>query len=224
MIALHGEFDKITGTRIHNRIRHIANKLFDNDKKLPKDDRREFPQCMADALPHHTTGTRSARNAYRRNSSHATGNANSHTSSLRTITGTGNANSRNQNAQNAGSSGSKTRNVQGAATDRDKETGITIQDEHVNRVSNVQDARTGNGQSISADDTTADNNSSKNAGDDEDGVDALSTRAPQTVSEASTADSGKGCGADAVDTADNREACDAGDVEVQGSATGGLGG
>jgi len=55
MIAMHGEFDKITGTRIHNRIRHIAGKLFDNDKKLPKDTRREFTQCMADALDHSIT-------------------------------------------------------------------------------------------------------------------------------------------------------------------------
>jgi len=92
MIAMHGEFDKITGTRISNRIQHIAKQLFNNDQRLPKDQRREFPQCMADALQHQTTGTRSARNAHRRNSSHATGNANSHTSSRRTITGTGNVN------------------------------------------------------------------------------------------------------------------------------------
>ncbi len=55
MIALHGEFDKITGTRISNRIRHLANKLFDNDQRLPKNERRKFPQCMADALDHSTT-------------------------------------------------------------------------------------------------------------------------------------------------------------------------
>ncbi len=59
MIAIHGEFDKITGTRIHNRIRHIAGKCLDGDKKLPKDDRRKFPQCMADALEHITTNTKS---------------------------------------------------------------------------------------------------------------------------------------------------------------------
>ncbi|MCY4176597.1 MAG: DUF222 domain-containing protein [Acidimicrobiaceae bacterium] len=50
MVALHGEFDKITGTRIHNRIRHIAEQLLGNDRKLPKADRRQFAQCMADAL------------------------------------------------------------------------------------------------------------------------------------------------------------------------------
>jgi len=55
MIALHGEFDKITGTRISNRIRHLAKQLFNNDQRLPKDQRREFAQCMADALDHHTT-------------------------------------------------------------------------------------------------------------------------------------------------------------------------
>ncbi len=60
MIAIHGEFDKITGTRISNRIRHLANKLFDNDQRLPKAQRRKFPQCMADALEHTTTNTRGA--------------------------------------------------------------------------------------------------------------------------------------------------------------------
>ena len=57
MVRLHGEFDKITGTRIRNRLRHTASRLFDADKKLPQSDRREFPQCMADALQHHTTQT-----------------------------------------------------------------------------------------------------------------------------------------------------------------------
>ena len=52
MVRLHGEFDKITGTRIHNRLRHTASRLFDADKKLPQSDRRKFPQCMADALQH----------------------------------------------------------------------------------------------------------------------------------------------------------------------------
>ena len=57
MVRLHGEFDKITGTRIRNRLRHTASRLFDADKKLPQSDRRKFPQCMADALQHHTTQT-----------------------------------------------------------------------------------------------------------------------------------------------------------------------
>ncbi|MCY4174805.1 MAG: DUF222 domain-containing protein, partial [Acidimicrobiaceae bacterium] len=52
MVRLHGEFDKITGTRIRNRLRHTASRLFDADKKLPQSDRRKFPQCMADALQH----------------------------------------------------------------------------------------------------------------------------------------------------------------------------
>ena len=52
MVRLHGEFDKITGTRIRNRLRHTASRLFDADKKLPQSERRKFPQCMADALQH----------------------------------------------------------------------------------------------------------------------------------------------------------------------------
>ncbi|MCY4068141.1 MAG: DUF222 domain-containing protein, partial [Acidimicrobiaceae bacterium] len=52
MVRLHGEFDKITGTRLRNRLRHTASRLFDADKKLPQSERREFPQCMADALQH----------------------------------------------------------------------------------------------------------------------------------------------------------------------------
>ncbi len=52
MVRLHGEFDKITGTRIRNRLRHTASRLLDADKKLPQSDRRKFPQCMADALQH----------------------------------------------------------------------------------------------------------------------------------------------------------------------------
>jgi len=61
MIALHGEFDKVTGTRISNRIRHLANKFFTNDQRLPKNERRQFPQCMADALDHSTTTGTSAK-------------------------------------------------------------------------------------------------------------------------------------------------------------------
>ncbi len=55
MITLHGEFDKITGTRIHNRLRHIAKQLLNNDREHPKDQRRQLTQCMADALQHCTT-------------------------------------------------------------------------------------------------------------------------------------------------------------------------
>ena len=57
MVCLHGEFDKITGTRLHNRLRHTASRLLDADKKLPEEQRRKFPQCMADALQHYTTRT-----------------------------------------------------------------------------------------------------------------------------------------------------------------------
>ncbi len=55
MVNLRGQFDKITGQRISNRLRHTAAKLFNADKKLPQAERREFTQCMADALDHHTT-------------------------------------------------------------------------------------------------------------------------------------------------------------------------
>ena len=61
MVRLQGEFDKITGTRLRNRLRHTASRLLDADKKLPKTQRREFPQCMADALQHHTTRTSTSR-------------------------------------------------------------------------------------------------------------------------------------------------------------------
>ncbi|MCY4176376.1 MAG: DUF222 domain-containing protein [Acidimicrobiaceae bacterium] len=57
MVSLRGEFDKITGTRIHNRLLHTARQLFNSDKTLPKAQRREFPQCMADALERCTTNT-----------------------------------------------------------------------------------------------------------------------------------------------------------------------
>jgi len=59
MVNLRGEFDKITGQRISNRLRHTAAKLFNADKKLPQAERREFTQCLADALDHHTTITTS---------------------------------------------------------------------------------------------------------------------------------------------------------------------
>ena len=58
MIALHGEFDKITGTRLRNRLSHTAGRLLAADKKLPEAQRRKFPQCMADALEHCTTHPR----------------------------------------------------------------------------------------------------------------------------------------------------------------------
>ncbi len=57
MIGLHGEFDKITGQRLHNRLRQTAARLLNADKQLPESQRREFPQCMADALQHHITQT-----------------------------------------------------------------------------------------------------------------------------------------------------------------------
>ena len=50
MVHLHGEFDKATGTRIANRLRHRARSLLDADKKTPGAKRRSFDQCMADAL------------------------------------------------------------------------------------------------------------------------------------------------------------------------------
>ena len=57
MIALHGEFDKVTGTCLRNRLSRTASKLLDADKKLPEAQRRKFPQCMADALQHYATRT-----------------------------------------------------------------------------------------------------------------------------------------------------------------------
>ncbi len=57
MVALHGEFDKVTGTCLRNRLSRTASKLLDADKKLPEAQRRKFPQCMADALQHYATRT-----------------------------------------------------------------------------------------------------------------------------------------------------------------------
>ncbi len=214
MIALHGEFDKITGTRIHNRIRHVAGQLFANDKKHPKEQRRQFPQCMADALDHSTNTP---------------------------ATNTGNETSnRTRNTQNVGSvrrvssesiaSSSKTRDDQGLATGFGEDTGTSKQAEHLNKAGNHQDVRTRNGQSINTDTTTATNNNSfdsENAADDKNAedvtksrsasnhvtgenadaggnaVDALSTTAPQTINETSTADGGAVCGVNTVETADN---------------------
>ncbi len=61
MIALHGEFDKITGQRLHNRLRQTAIRLLNADKQLPKKQRRKFPQCMADALDLHSTAATTKR-------------------------------------------------------------------------------------------------------------------------------------------------------------------
>ncbi len=209
MIALHGEFDKITGTRIHNRIRHIAGQFFTNDKKLPKSQRRQFPQCMADALDH-TTNTPNI-------------NTGSETSK------------RNQNSQNIESvrrfssesiASSKTRSDQDAVTACGENTDTSSQAEHVNKAGNDQDARTRNGQGAvtgctenavtdattatndaSADAEPAVNNSNENASNGEDGVDVISATASQSVNEASTTTGGENCGVDAVDTADSGEAC-----------------
>ena len=61
MVHLHGEFDKVTGQRIGNRLRAVAGSLHDADKEACKQAgngsepgsrarRRSFDQCMADAL------------------------------------------------------------------------------------------------------------------------------------------------------------------------------
>ncbi len=188
MIALHGEFDKITGTRIHNRIRHVAGQLFANDKKHPKEQRREFTQCMADALDHSTNTP---------------------------ATNTGNETSnRTRNTQNVGSvrrvndesnaSSSTTRNGQDAATDCGEDTDTSKQAEHVNKAGNHQDARTRNGQSINTDTTTADNsnNSSENVGDDKNAADVTKSRSASNHATGENAVDGK----DAADATKSRPA------------------
>ena len=52
MVHLHGQFDTLTGRRVGNRLRAEAAGMYDADKKNSKnsDERRSFPQCMADAL------------------------------------------------------------------------------------------------------------------------------------------------------------------------------
>jgi len=52
MVALHGEFDPATGRRIRNRLETEARRLYVADKKLAGTpaERRNFHQCMADAL------------------------------------------------------------------------------------------------------------------------------------------------------------------------------
>ncbi len=57
MVNLRAQFDKITGQRIGNRLRHTAAQLFAADKNLPESERREFTQCLADALDRHTTSS-----------------------------------------------------------------------------------------------------------------------------------------------------------------------
>ena len=54
MVHLYGEFDAVTGERIHNRLEAEARRMHDCDKKNAAngngDQRRTFDQCMADAL------------------------------------------------------------------------------------------------------------------------------------------------------------------------------
>ncbi len=52
MVHVHGEFDPVAGNRIGNRLRAVAGRLRDTDKKQAGADteRRSFDQCMADAL------------------------------------------------------------------------------------------------------------------------------------------------------------------------------
>ena len=59
MVHLRGEFDKVTGQRIHNRLRAEAARMHDADKKGSGDsgERRSFDQCMADALDQLTATT-----------------------------------------------------------------------------------------------------------------------------------------------------------------------
>ena len=59
MVHLRGEFNAVTGRRIHNRLRAEAGRLHDADKKHASTNgnghqRRSFDQCMADALEHFT--------------------------------------------------------------------------------------------------------------------------------------------------------------------------
>ena len=59
MVHLYGEFDAVTGKRIHNRIEAEARRMYDYDKKNAGngngDQRRSFHQCMADALDNLTS-------------------------------------------------------------------------------------------------------------------------------------------------------------------------
>ena len=59
MVHLHGEFDAVTGKRIHNRLEADARRMYDGDKNNAAngvgDQRRTFHQCMADALDNLTS-------------------------------------------------------------------------------------------------------------------------------------------------------------------------
>jgi hypothetical protein len=59
MVHLYGEFDAVTGKRIHNRLEVEARRMHDGDKKNAAngngDQRRTFDQCMADALDNLTS-------------------------------------------------------------------------------------------------------------------------------------------------------------------------
>ena len=62
MVHLRGEFDKVTGQRIENRLRAEAARMHDTDKKHASTNdtghqRRSFDQCMADALDQLTAAT-----------------------------------------------------------------------------------------------------------------------------------------------------------------------
>ncbi len=59
MVHIHGEFDPVAGNRIGNRLRAVAGRLHQSDKKQPGGDteRRSFDQCMADALDSLTADT-----------------------------------------------------------------------------------------------------------------------------------------------------------------------
>ena len=56
MVHLRGQFDPVTGKRIANRLQAEARRLHDTDKKHADDtERRNFDQCMADALDNLTS-------------------------------------------------------------------------------------------------------------------------------------------------------------------------
>ena len=59
MVHLYGEFDAVTGKRIHNRLEAEARRMYDCDKKSTAsgngDQQRTFHQCMADALDNLTS-------------------------------------------------------------------------------------------------------------------------------------------------------------------------
>ncbi len=117
MVALHGEFDKITGQRLHNRLRQTAARMFTADKQLPEPQRRKFPQCMADALQHHTTHTDSLSTDRRRYTSHGSGNENSQTGSRNMNTSTGNSSSDHKDGGDSGDEACIQTGVTNAATD-----------------------------------------------------------------------------------------------------------